>query len=263
MIALFNCHFGKLPSYLPFFMKSASTVACLDIYIMTNDDFSPYAKIAEDYGFDNINFIHYDVNNLEETVSTKLNVTYKMPEIRKICDWKTAYNFLFSDIAKHYDYWGHCDLDIIMGDVDSYLEPLIGSYDIISGDKNRLCGPFNLYKTQLGDVFKLHDFWQQIMLDMKHVAYDEKGLDIAVKSHPEISTCYGVSDGRVMQNYGSPHLAPPVRIPATWSDGKLTIDEDGRETMIIHMGHKNEIVNTGFKNGNFRINQKGFSQISR
>jgi len=258
-VALFNCHFGKLPEYLPFFLKSASTVKCLDVYIATNDDISPYVDLCKEHGFDNINFVSYDIADLENTVSRKLGVDYKMPSVRKICDWKTAYNFLFSDIADAYDYWGHCDLDIIMGDVDSYLEPLTGVYDIISGDRSRLCGPFNLYHKSLGDIFKLHDFWDRIMLEMPHVAYDEKGLDEAVKKSEHLLVCYGVSDGSVMQNYGSPHLAHPLRIPATWSDGKLTIDEDGRETMFIHMGHKNEILNTEFYNTNFKINQKGFS----
>ena len=257
-IALINCHFGKLPTYLPFFLKSASTIKCLDIYIRTNDNISPYVDLCKENGFKNINFANYNIADLEKTVSCKLDVDYKMRSVRKICDWKTAYNFLFSDITDMYDYWGHCDLDIIMGDVDSYLKPLLGSYDIISGDKNRMCGAFNLFHRSLGNIFKLHDSWRTIMLEMPHVAYDEKGLDEAVKKS-DYSVCYGVSDGRLMQNYGSPHLVPPIRIPATWSDGKLTIDEDGRETMFIHMGHKNEILNTEFYNTNFKINQKGFS----
>lgn len=258
-IALFNCHFGRLPNYLPFFVKSISKIKCLDVYVMTNDDIEPHNTFCKKHGFDNIQFISYDVSDLEKTVSEKLDIAYKMPEIRKICDWKTAYNFLFSEIAQSYDYWGHCDLDIIMGDVDGYLNPLLGKYDIISGDRTRLCGPFNIFKLKLGDVFKLHDLWGQIMLDMPHVAYDERGLDVAVKSHKEISVCYGVSDGRIMQNYGSPHLAPPLRIPASWNRGKLTIDEDDRETMFIHMGHKSQIIETEFRNENFRINTRGFT----
>ena len=257
--ALVNCHFGKLPSWLPYFIKSASTVKCADFYIMTDDNIDSYNSFCKDHGFDNVIFKAFSVEQLETIVSEKTSTIYKLPEVRKICDWKTAYNFLFTDTLITYKYWGHCDLDIIMGDLDSYLSPLLGNFDIISGDRNRLCGPFNLYSNHLGDVFKLHPSWQRIMLEMSHVAYDEIGLDSAVKMNKNISVCYGVSNNRYMQNYGSPHLQPPLRIPATWRNGKLTIDEDNRETMFIHMGHKKEIVNVKFNNENFRINKHGFS----
>lgn len=257
---LINCHFGSLPNYLPFFIKSASTVECLDVFIMTNDPrLDEYNKFCDKHNFNNVKLMKYDVPDLERTVSENLNVSYKMPNVRKICDWKTAYNFLFPEITNNYDYWGHCDLDIIMGDVDGYLEPLLGKYDVISADRRRLCGPFNLYAKGLGNIFKLHPMWVQIMLHMEYTQYDEMGLDMAIKSENSISAWYGTSGDKIMQNYGSPHLVPPIRIPATWRDGKLTIDEDGRETMIIHMGHKAQIVNVQFNNGNFKINERGFS----
>ena len=255
---LINCHFGKLPEYLPFFIKSASTIKYLDFYIATNDDFSSYVDMCRRYGIVNVNFIKYDISDLENTVSSKLGVDYKMPSVRKICDWKTAYTFLFSDIVKDYEYWGHCDLDVIFGDVDSYLEPLLDNYSIISGDCRRLCGPFTIYQSIIGHVWKCHHNWAHLMLECDHVAYDESGLDVATKN-TNLRICYGQSIGRKMQNYGSPHLSPPLRIPATWQDGTLTIDEDGRETMFIHMGHKNQITETEFHNKNFKINQRGFS----
>jgi len=257
--ALFNCHFGKLPSWLPYFIKSASTVRCIDFYIMTDDSIDSHNNFCKDHKINNVTFKTFSIKDLETIVSEKLSTSYKLPEVRKICDWKTAYNFLFTDLSSSYNYWGHCDLDVIMGDVDSYLTPLFGNFDIISGDRSRLCGPFNLYSNNLGDVFKIHASWERIMLKMGHVAYDEIDLDNAIKIHKDISVCYGVSNNRHMQNYGSPHLQPPLRIPATWANGKLTIDEDGRETMFIHMGHKSSIKNTDYCDSNFfHINTHGF-----
>ncbi|MQF98138.1 MAG: hypothetical protein FI729_01210 [SAR202 cluster bacterium] len=262
-VCLFNCHFGKLPSWIPFFVKSASTVKTADFCIMTDDpELDEANRFCEEFGFANVRFLPYTVADLEASVSTKLNIDYKMPRVRKICDWKTAYNFLFPTIANKYEFWGHCDLDLIFGDVDSYLSGLLDEFEVISGDVTRLCGPFSIYRTVLGDVFKLHQLWYTIMIELDHVAYDEVGLDQAIKSS-NLNVCYGLSEGRTMQNYGSPHLQPPLRIPATWNNGKLTIDEDGRETMFIHMGHKNQITEIDFNNNDkFRITETAIKGIT-
>ena len=35
----------------------------------------------------------------------------------KLCDFKPAYGFIFGEYLKEYDYWGHCDIDIVWGDL--------------------------------------------------------------------------------------------------------------------------------------------------
>ena len=231
---MINCHFGTLPNYTKFFVKSASTIECMNFHIM-NDDVESVNSMNDfcaEIGASNVSFHYLSIQDLESTIQEKLDAeNYKMPSIRKICDWKTAYGFLFGTFGC--DWWGHCDLDIIWGDVDKYLSDMLESdVDIISADKTRLCGPCNIYRTSQTEVFKAHTNWRKLLLEQDHVAYDEIGLDRAIKLRYDLSVVYGRSHGQLMQNYGSPHLAPPVRIPATWTNGRLTIDED---LSLIHI----------------------------
>ena len=255
-ICSINCHFGKLPPWFLFFAKSASTVKTIDFYVMTDDpDIDNYKDLLVHHGIKNVYLHTFTINDLNNIISKKFGIDYKMPSIRKICDFKTAYNVIFEDVVQNYSVWGHNDTDVIFGDVDSYLDGLLEHYDIVSADKNRLCGVFNLYKNTLGPVFKLHPAWQNILLRMDHVAYDEIGLDKATKADPSLRIRYGRdSKDRLMQNYGSPHTQEPLRLPATWSNGSLIIDGGSRETMLIHLGNKKQLNTIEFNNSSkFRI----------
>jgi len=190
-------------------------------------------------------------DQVEKAISRKFNKQYSLPNTRKLCDWKTAYGVIFSEISTKYEFWGHCDLDIVWGDISNFIgDDDYDKYDIISGDQKRLCGPFNLYKTSCNiDVCKHHPNWEHILFRLPHVAYDEIGLDLSIKANYDRSKIlYGMGRNNLpMQNYGSPSEQPPLRVPARWRQGELRILEDGRETMFIHMGFKKLMKPTKFK----------------
>lgn len=258
---LINCHFGKLPIWTDFFIYSASKVKGINFFIFSDDEegLMRLHKFVDDHDIHNVNLNYYTKENMQESIKSEFGVDFEFKDTRKICDLKTAYGTIFGYLTRSHDFWGHCDLDIIWGDINSYINPdTLHKYDIISGDQNRLCGPFTLYSNGLRDVYTKHPKWEKILFDEKHHAFDEVGLDQAIKLS-KYEVLYGKDlDGRVMQNYGSPHTVPPLRIPATWNDGKLTIDADGRETMFIHMGHKACILDVDFKPSDiFWITERG------
>lgn len=51
---------------------------------------------------------------------------------KKLCDFKPTYGYLFEDLIGQYSYWGYCDIDTIMGNLDEQL-PLsfLNKYDKI------------------------------------------------------------------------------------------------------------------------------------
>jgi len=234
-VCMFNVYFGNLPHWLDFFVQSANYNQEYDFYIF-ND------KIENEYNTGNVYFKKMTIEKISQIISDKFNRTYKLNNIRKLCDWKTVYGRIFSEISQDYDFWGHCDLDMIWGNMSNFItNDDYQKYDIISGDQNRLCGPFNLFKTSnLIDVYKYNSSWQNILFNLPHVAYDEIGLDIAIKAkYDKEKILYGMGSNKIpMQNYGSPSEQPPLRIPARWKEGDLRILEDERETMFIHMGFK-------------------------
>lgn len=52
------------------------------------------------------------------------------------------YGFLFEDEIKNYDFWGHCDVDLIFGDIRHFItEEVLSNYDRILSR-----GHFSLYR---------------------------------------------------------------------------------------------------------------------
>ena len=254
-VCMFNVYLGNLPHWIDFFVQSANFNKNYDFYIF-ND------KLETEYNLGNVYFKKMTIDKISEIISEKFNTKYQLKSIRKLCDWKTAYGRIFSEISENYDFWGHCDLDMIWGNISNFItESDYKKYDIISGDQNRLCGPFNLFKTaNLTDVYNYNSSWQNILFNLSHVAYDEFGLDVAIKSkYDKEKILYGMGSNNIpMQNYGSPSEQPPLRIPALWKEGDLTILEDERKTMFIHMGFKRSMKPTKFVEKNhFFIHKEG------
>ena len=39
-----------------------------------------------------------------------------------MCDYKPAYGLIFEDYIKDYNFWGHCDIDTIMGNLGKLID---------------------------------------------------------------------------------------------------------------------------------------------
>jgi hypothetical protein len=62
----------------------------------------------------------------------------------KLCDYKPLFGMIFDEELKGYDYWGHCDMDVIFGDLHSYIEDKLYLYDRIF-NRGHLCLYRNIY----------------------------------------------------------------------------------------------------------------------
>jgi hypothetical protein len=61
------------------------------------------------------------------------------PYYGKWPEWFPAFGDVFSAEVKNYDFWGHCDMDVIFGKVRSFMTAdLLNKYDIITTRKKLL-----------------------------------------------------------------------------------------------------------------------------
>ena len=57
-----------------------------------------------------------------------------LDEPQKLCDYKPAYGEAFSDHLAGYDFWGHCDIDLIWGDIRKFVtEDILDTNERIFG----------------------------------------------------------------------------------------------------------------------------------
>ena len=67
---------------------------------------------------------------LQQLVQSQFDFPIALDSPYKLCDYKPAFGYIFQDYLQNCSYWGHCDLDMILGDVNKFLPKQ--DYDKIS-----------------------------------------------------------------------------------------------------------------------------------
>ena len=66
----------------------------------------------------------------KKIIQNKFDFEICLPTPKKLCDYKPAYGWIFSEYLSEYKFWGYCDLDIIFGDISSFIsEQMLEEYD--------------------------------------------------------------------------------------------------------------------------------------
>lgn len=126
-IAFLCPYFGRLPlEQIKLWLKTCSFNPDFDWIIIT-DDRSCFALPH------NVKKITMSFEQFRKYVIKKLGFSVSLSSAYKLCDFKPLYGFLFNNILREYDYWGHCDMtDCIFGDLSIYInEDTIKQYDKI------------------------------------------------------------------------------------------------------------------------------------
>lgn len=106
-IALIIPYFGTLPNYFSLWLKTASYNRNFDFLLFTDCNL---AKYTVPY---NVKCFQMTFDEVKQRVSIILNFKFVLHNPYKLCDYKPLYGLIFSDYLKEYEFWGHCDPDII------------------------------------------------------------------------------------------------------------------------------------------------------
>jgi hypothetical protein len=123
-IALIILYFGKIPDYAYLFFHSLSYNPTIDLLIFTDQ------KIK--FQVDNLIVYTTTFAAIRKRIQEKFDFSIVLDKPYKLCDYKPAYGYIFEKELENYDFWGHCDLDMILGDLRKFLpEKILNSYDKI------------------------------------------------------------------------------------------------------------------------------------
>lgn len=157
-------YFGKLPNYFQLFLNSCSTNKNYDWLLLTDDN-TPLKYPA------NVKKVITDFDSIVQLFSQKLDMQVVLPRPYKLCDFKPAYGFLFSEYITGYRFWGHCDIDTIMGDLDAFItDEMFDNYDKIF-----TLGHLTLYRNtpEVNRTFMTDGHYRHIFSDERNLFFDE------------------------------------------------------------------------------------------
>lgn len=128
-------YFGKLPNYFELYLHSIKSNKNYDWLLITDD--------ATVYDFpENLKVVYKSFEEIQELFQSKFNFKINLERPHKLCDYKPAFGYVFQDLISNYDYWGHCDSDVIFGNFNHFIvEPQKLNYDKIF-----ILGHLALYK---------------------------------------------------------------------------------------------------------------------
>lgn len=128
-------YFGKLPNYFQLFLKTCSYNKNFNWLLFTDDN--------TDFDYpENVEKIQISFEELHDIVQSKFDFHIKLNKAYKLCDFKPAYGYIFEEYISDYMFWGHCDIDMLIGNLDNFITDDI----LLKYDKIFALGHMVLYK---------------------------------------------------------------------------------------------------------------------
>lgn len=147
-IVIIAVYFGELPKYLNLWLKSCSYNKDIDFLLVTNDSIHENIDVPK-----NVYLKQMNMQQLIQLIEKNTGVKPNIKKAYKLCDFRPAYGDIFKEDIKKYDFWGHCDLDMIFGDIRKFIsDDILDKYNKIL---NR--GHLTLYRNnkKVNEYYKL------------------------------------------------------------------------------------------------------------
>lgn len=209
-------HFGERPPYFPLVLRSMAGNSEVS-WLLYTDEPVPAAP-------PNVAVEVCEFADLAKRVQAHYDFEIALPTPYKLCDFRPAFGEIFADELAGYDFWGHCDLDVLFGRIADHLPPAA-----FEADKILFQGNFALYRnTPEAARWYRHEVgrisWRDVFTTPEPRHFDEWGgifyvvedLGVRVWQQPVI---FDISFHR----YRTRAEHPPGRDPRryAWEDGEV------------------------------------------
>lgn len=165
-------YFGKLPCNFQIWLDSCGYNNTINWIIFTNDSTNYiYPK--------NVRRVILTFEEMKNKIQQHYNSKINIDNYWRLSLFKPAYGEIFNEYIKKYDFWGHCDVDLIWGDIRKFLtDDILENYEKIGFQ-----GHSTLYKN-LDEVNQRYKTivegklsYKEIFFGNKRYSFDENGME--------------------------------------------------------------------------------------
>jgi hypothetical protein len=220
-ICFIVAYFGKWPIWFPAFLHSCKKNPTIN-WIFFTDCGSPAHHSS------NVVFYNRTLAQIRELIKRKIGKEATFEDAYKVPDYKPAFGVLFDDYLNDFDFWGHCDIDIIFGDIRKYAtDEILSKYDVFSTRKGMISGHFSLFRNTIGTnhLFQQSIEFSQVVRQVECRAFDEEGMTRLITRLARTGSIR-VYWPKSMHNYSDPKTDTPSTLPRYinkyfWDNGRL------------------------------------------
>ncbi len=115
---------GPLLNYFPLWWRTAAANSGIDFHLLTDQEV-PFSA-------SNITVHRVTLDGESIRFSSALGEDIRLTRAYKFCDFKPLYGVVYQDILSGYDFWGYCDLDVVFGNIRTFVtDDVLSAHDII------------------------------------------------------------------------------------------------------------------------------------
>jgi len=227
-IALIGTYFGPLPPWIDNYIETCKHNPSITWFLFVDGEF-PRNRAA------NVRPVRLTLAGLNRLIHDRLGVAANITYGYKACDIKPMFGELFADYLRGFDFWGHCDLDLIWGALRNFLTPgRLSDFDVISSGPGGVRGALTLFRNVpfINGLYR-RGAYVHVLTDPQYQVFDECGCSpIVTRAHEAGELRLLCADVHEYDGYhpgaGSGENA------CTWRNGRLTCTPERRELMYYH-----------------------------
>lgn len=156
-LCLLSIWLGKLPETFELWKRSVLNNPTVDVYLITDN-----TGLQEEA---NLKVITMSFSEIKKRFQTMLKFPISLDSPYKLCDYRPVWGEAFREITESYEFWGHIDMDIVLGDIRAFLtDDLLAKYD-----KLFEAGCFILYR----NTVEMRELYKRSM-EKENMAYPYK-----------------------------------------------------------------------------------------
>lgn len=234
-IAYLIPYFGKLPASFQLWLLSCKMNPSVDWILLTDD------KTEYDYP-ENIHVYYMSYEEIKDRIASHFDFPVVINKPWRLCEYRPAYGEIFAKELKGYDFWGHCDMDLIWGDIRKFItDDILERYDKIGFQGHSTLYRNNdetnaRYKTIIDGIPSYKDSFQS-----------EEGMNF-----DEVGICR-IYDAMGVEYYKETNFAHLDLFSNSFHLGHLPNEEEYKNNRQIIVWRKGKIFRYYIHNGRMHI----------
>lgn len=243
-------YYGSLPKYLKLFLHSCRNNLSQNFYFISDLNFPENLP-------SNVKVVRLSIDQFSKLIYQKTGVKPNITFGWKICDFKPALGFIFSEYISEFEFWGIIDIDIILGCINSFFtESILNDFDIISTRQKWLSGSFAIFRNieKVNRLFFQSKDWEYVFTTSRHCAFDECGR-LKIKEGQKVYTELLRGKSIIELNTDIQALTHLLANEQKKSDIKILFND-----LICEKIENNMILK--YNDGNLTVHKKGGSGYS-